>query len=319
MKKTRYLADIRPGDKVCDVFAVVEKSLGRKKDGGAFLTFRVSDRTGAMAGVAWEDVEAIKDAFVPGGFVHITGRAGEYRGEAQLIAEQAVSCEPHALDPRDFLPACPTDPEVLLDGLKSLAATVTDPALLALLDEFFADDRFVDLFVTAPAAKLMHHAYIGGLLEHTLSVARLADAACAHYPQVDRDLLITGAILHDIGKVKEFTWTSALDYSDAGRLLSHLVLGVQILDEKIAAVEGFPEDCAMLLRHLLVSHHGAREFGSPEPPKTVEAVILNQLDDMDAKVAGLGAYMKEQDGQASWSRYHRALERHIYLKGREKN
>ncbi|MFH2100195.1 MAG: HD domain-containing protein, partial [Pseudomonadota bacterium] len=227
------------------------------------------------------------------------------------------ACPPGDLDLSDFMPASPRDRGEMLDELKSLAATVTDPDLLELLDAFFSDPVFTEKFTSAPAAKMMHHAYLGGLLEHSLSVALLAEAAARHYPDLDRDLLVTGAVLHDIGKTTEFTWGASIDYSDPGRLLSHIVLGVQMLDEKIAGIPGFPEGRALLLRHMLISHHGSREFGSPEPGKTVEAVVLNLLDDLDAKVMGIRQFMEAQDPDASWSAFHRTLERHFYLGSRE--
>ena len=158
----------------------------------------------------------------------------------------------------------------------------------------------------------MHHVYIGGLLEHTLSMALLVERIAGHYNGIDMDLLITGAILHDIGKTRELDYQITIDYSDEGRLLSHIVIGTQMIDEKLKEIKGFPEEQALLLKHMIVSHHGSREFGSPEPPKTIEAVLLNYLDEIDSKINGIREFMSSEDPTATWTSYHRLLERHFY-------
>jgi 3'-5' exoribonuclease len=159
----------------------------------------------------------------------------------------------------------------------------------------------------------MHHAYLGGLLEHTLSMALLIQAIAGHYKGIDKDLLLTGGILHDIGKVHEFSYETHIDYSDAGRLLNHIVIGVEMLETKIATIIDFPEDLALVLKHMIVSHHGTRDFGSPEPPKTLEAIILHYLDEMDAKVTAVRTFMEaDEDPEATWTSYHRVLDRFFY-------
>jgi 3'-5' exoribonuclease len=161
----------------------------------------------------------------------------------------------------------------------------------------------------------MHHAYLGGLLEHTLSIVLLIQAIVGHYKGIDKDVLLTGGILHDIGKTREFSYETQIDYSDAGRLLNHIVIGVEMLDAKIATIDGFPEELALVLKHIIVSHHGTRDFGSPEPPKTLEAIILHYLDELDAKVMAVRAFMDAEDSEATWTSYHRVLER-FFFKGK---
>ena len=175
--------------------------------------------------------------------------------------------------------------------------------------------EFVEKFKKAPAAKIMHHAYIGGLLEHTLSMCFLADKIAGHYSGLDRDLLIAGTILHDIGKIREFEYELSIDYSDEGRLLSHIVIGLGMIDEKIKGIKEFPDNLALLLRHMIVSHHGARDFGSPEPPKTIEAVLLNYIDEIDSKVSGIREFMASDETGGNWTKYHKILERHFYTGG----
>ena len=165
---------------------------------------------------------------------------------------------------------------------------------------------------TAPAAKKMHHAYIGGLLEHTLSMVMLSVKIAGHYSGIDKDLLIAGAVLHDLGKVREFEYESRIDYSDEGRLVNHIVIAVQMLEEKLQQIDTFPRNLADLLKHMIISHHGTREFGSPEPPKTIEAVLLHYIDEIDSKVNAIREFIATQDTEENWTSYHRLLERHFY-------
>jgi 3'-5' exoribonuclease len=177
---------------------------------------------------------------------------------------------------------------------------------------FWQDDGFVDRFKLAPAAKKMHHAYLGGLLEHTLSLALLAERVVDHYGGIDRDLLLTGVMLHDIGKVKEFEYERSIEYSDEGRLISHIVIGIDMIEKKINQIEAFPEKASILLKHLIVSHHGSRELGSPQPPMTLEAVMLHYLDEIDSKVNGIREFMESNGTDGDWTPYHKLLERYFY-------
>ncbi|MCX5838300.1 MAG: HD domain-containing protein, partial [Deltaproteobacteria bacterium] len=196
---------------------------------------------------------------------------------------------------------------------------VKTPCLSALLQSFFQDEKIAGLFRRAPAAKGFHHVYIGGLLEHTLSVVRLLDRAAGHYAGVNRDLLIAGGILHDIGKIYEFSFERIVEYSDPGRLVGHIVMGVEMVDAKIAAIPDFPEQTAMELRHLMLSHHGVLEFGSPKRPKTLEALIVHCIDDLDAKVNAFQETIREaRGGESDWTPYHRLFDRYIY-KGRKQS
>jgi 3'-5' exoribonuclease len=204
----------------------------------------------------------------------------------------------------------------MFQRLVKITESLTTPYLKKLFDAFWKDKEFVRKFKTAPAAKKMHHAYIGGLLEHTLSMTSLADKVAGHYSGIDRDLLVSGAVLHDIGKIDEFEYQFKIDYTDEGRLLNHIVIGIKMVDEKLSGIEDFPEDRIFLLKHMMVSHHGAREFGSPEPPKTIEAVLLNYIDEIDSKVNGIRDFMAAEDPNETWTSYHRLLGRQFY-KGKE--
>ena len=206
-----------------------------------------------------------------------------------------------------------------MEELKRVANRIKDPFLYRLVFAFLEDREFASSFMKAPASRRLHHAYIGGLLEHTLSVVRLVERLKGHYEGVNWDLLLAGAILHDIGKVKELSYDSSFDYSDEGRLLGHIFLGAEMLQEKIGEIKGFPPRDAMLLKHLILSHHGYYEWGSPKRPKTREAEILHHLDDLDAKVKGISEFMgKRQEGER-WTEYHKVFERFFYRGGERSN
>jgi 3'-5' exoribonuclease len=310
--KENFVDMLKTGQVVDDIFVARDKQLGHKKDGAPYLTLSLVDRTGDMTAVVWDHVQAISKAFAAGDYVKVQGKVSEYKGTPQLVVRHLEPAHPDQVDARDFLPATERDVDQMLDRLIQISQTVENEHLSRLLAAFFEDPAFVDLFKTAPAAKKMHHAYLGGLLEHTLSIVRLIQAISAHYKGIDKDLLLTGGILHDIGKVHEFTYATHIDYSDEGRLLNHIVIGVEMLQKKIATLHDFPDDLALVLKHLIVSHHGIRDFGSPEPPKTLEAIILNYLDELDAKVTAVRTFMEAEDPQAPWTSYHKILERFFY-------
>jgi len=311
MKKL-FIKDIRAGDSLDDVFILSEKTMAQKRDGNSFLNITLSDKTGNIRGVIWDRVDDISAGTASGDFVQIQGTVSEYKEMLQLVVKNMTTIPSDSINPSDFLPATRRDIDKMFLRLLKITASMEAEHLKKLFEAFFNDMNFVRKFKNAPAAKKMHHAYIGGLLEHTLSMALLADRIAGHYSGVDRDLLLAGAILHDIGKVREFNFKYSIDYSDEGRLLSHVVIGIMMLDEKIQELEDFPQDQAVLLRHMIVSHHGTRKFGSPEPPKTIEAVLLNYIDEIDAKVNGIRDFIATEDPNESWTSYHRLLGRHFY-------
>ncbi len=311
--KKRFIADIKAGDMVDDVFVLAEKAMSQKRDGNNFLNVIISDKTGDLKGVVWDNVDQIAAAVTSGDFVSIRGTVSEYKGTLQLVVKGMDRCSRDAVDPKDFLPATSRDIDGMFQRLLKITASLTTPYLKALFDAFWKDEEFVRKFKTAPAAKKMHHAYIGGLLEHTLSMTSLADKVAGHYSGIDRDLLVAGAVLHDIGKTDEFEYQFKIDYTDEGRLLNHIVIGLKMVDEKLSEIEDVPEDQIFLLKHMMVSHHGTREFGSPEPPKTIEAVLLNYIDEIDSKVNGIRDFMASEDPNETWTSYHRLLERHFYM------
>jgi len=315
--KQSFIGNLKAGESVDDIFVLAEKNMAHKRDGANYLNVTLADKSGQVKGVVWDNVDHIVQNVGSGDFVRVKGSISEYRGALQFVVKDMAVCSPEEVVPADFLPATTRDVEKMFARLTEVTASIEDPFLKKLFDLFWLDDTLAARFKKAPAAKKMHHAYLGGLLEHTLSMVLLADRIAGHYGGLDRDLLIAGAVLHDIGKVDEFEYSSRIEYSDEGRLISHIVIAIQMLEEKLRDIDAFPRERANLLKHMIISHHGTREFGSPEPPKTIEAVLLHFIDEIDSKVNGIREFMASEDPDESWTAYHRLLERHFY-KGNQK-
>lgn len=309
--KNRFANELNPGDAVDDLFALAEKVRGVKRNGDAYLSLTIADRTGRVKGVVWDNADALSALCAEGDFVRVKGSVSEYKGALQVVIRSMEKVD-NGIEPSDFLPSTARDCTQMIERLQSITNTIKNRRIRLLIESFWKDEAFLAAFKTAPAAKMMHHAYIGGLLEHTLSLALLADRVADHYEGIDRDLLLAGCVLHDIGKIREFEYDTRIDYSDEGRLVNHIVIGIGMLDEKMALFPDFPAKTALMLRHMIVSHHGCREFGSPEPPKTLEAVLLNYLDEIDSKINGIRDFMRSQDPDADWTAFYRPLERFFY-------
>jgi 3'-5' exoribonuclease len=231
----------------------------------------------------------------------------------QLILSELKRVPEEQVHLADFLPETDRDISLMEQELHALVASLRDPDLQRLLNSFFCDCELIAQFRLAPAAKGMHHVYLGGLLEHSLSVAKLVEAIVPLYDNLNRDLLVVGALLHDVGKVREMSYIRSFDYTDEGKLLGHITIGVEMLQERIASLPGFPQELGMLLKHMLLSHHGQYEYGSPKRPKTMEATILNYLDDLDSKINGIRTHIrKEPDNPSRWTSYHRLYDRYFF-------
>jgi 3'-5' exoribonuclease len=316
MDQKRFVQELRENDALTSPFLVKAKSLGSTRSGTPFLSVRLADRTGEMEGRVWERAAELDGAFGVNDVVRIRGRVERYRDQLQLNIAEIERIPQGEVDPGVFLPTSAEDREELWKTLRELAAKVQNPHLTRLLQHFITDRSFSRQMKEAPAAKSMHHAYLGGLLEHTVSVTRLLERLCDHYPTLDRDLLITAGILHDVGKIEELAHDTALDYTDAGRLLGHVVLGAQRVVEKISQIRGFPPGLALVLQHLIISHHGEYEFGSPKRPKTPEAFALHYADDLDAKMNHLSRLLEaERTTPSRWTSFQRVYDRFIFKGG----
>ena len=314
--KSIYVKDIKTGDKVNEVFLAAEKNLAYSQKGAPYLNLRLRDRTGDVDGKIWENALTWEKAFKKGDLIRIQARALSFKNAIQLSIIELRKVEDGEVELADYFPMARGDLAQMYSGVLGYVEQVKTPCLAALLRSFFEDETLTSLFRRAPAAKGFHHVYIGGLLEHTLSVVRLLDLAAVHYQGINRDLLIAGGILHDIGKIYEFSYERIVEYSDPGRLIGHIVMGVEMVDRKIATIPDFPEQMAMELRHLILSHHGILEYGSPKRPKTLEALIVHFMDDLDAKVNAFQETIRDaRDEESDWTPYHRLFDRFIY-KGR---
>ena len=312
MKKI-FLKDLKEKDKFEDIFLVTKKEMGMSKTGKPYLNIKFMDRTGDMDARIWDDAEELSKKFERNDFVKVKGSAIAYQGRLQLNISYLAKADEDTVAVRDFLPASGREPDEMISELKSIVAGVKDNPIKKLLTTFLEDEEIINLLKLAPAAKSMHHAYLGGLLEHILSLCRLVDGVTKHYQNINKDLLLAGAVLHDIGKIRELTFERACDYSDEGRLLGHITIGIGMIDKKIEGISDFPEETALLLKHMLLSHHGYLEFGSPKRPKTIEAIILYYLDDMDSKIQSMQALIeKEKEMPSNWTSYHKLYERYIY-------
>lgn len=309
MKRT-FVAEIREKDLVEAPFLVAEKALVQSRTGLRYIKLKLRDRTGEIEGRIWERVEESDRVFSKGDFVLVKAEAVRYQGTLQLNILELRTCSREEISLEDFVPTSKRHPEEMLAELRALASKILDPYLRRLVMSFLRDRAFLEAFAKAPASRGIHHARSGGLLEHTLSLAKLVERIRGHYEGVDWDLLLCGAILHDIGKVKEIEGDLLYDYSSEGKLLGHIVLGLEMLSERIKAIEGFPEDKAMLLKHLIISHHGREEWGSPKKPRTLEAELLHRLDDLDAKMDGILELIRKGEGE--WTEFHRAFERSFW-------
>lgn len=312
--KEIYLQDIKPGDKIASSFLVAEKNMAFSQKGSAYLNVRLKDKTGEIESKVWDNAVALDQVFKKGDIVYIEGRVQTYRNALQISIITIKPCAPQDVDPSDYLPVSKIDSTAMFQDILAYIDAISSEPIKKLLTAFFYDEKTADLFRRAPAAKGFHHIYLGGLLEHTLSVVRLLDHAAKHYPQLNRDLLIAGGILHDIGKIYEFSYDGLIAYSDEGRMIGHLVMGVEMIDKKIEAIPDFPVQLALELRHIILSHHGEFEFGSPKRPKTLEALVIHFMDDLDAKVNAFGSFVAADAANADsdWTTYNRFFERYLY-------
>lgn len=306
-----WVEDLRESDHVKGHYLARAKRLGTTRKGDPYLSLTLSDRTGDVEARVWEGAGEVNARFREGDVVEVEGRAGSYRNEVQLVLSR-VEKAGRVDDPSLFLETTERDEREMMGALRDLMGTLKNRHLRELSERFLSDRDFTERFKKAPAAKSFHHGYVGGLLEHTLSVCLLAVDVAEHYPELDRDLLLCAAFLHDVGKIREFAYTTHIDYTDEGRLLGHLVLGAAMVDERISAMRLFPDELAMRVKHLILSHHGELDFGSPKRPKFLEAFALHLIDDLDAKMNGLKRFMDRDRQEGAWTDFNRLFNRYFF-------
>jgi 3'-5' exoribonuclease len=310
---------LRPGDRVTQVFLVAVRELRQTKTGKPYIQAILQDGTGQIKAMLWDAGQAVVEDFTPESFVNAQVRVEQYQGASQVVIESFQPISQDQIDLADFLLHTDKDVAEIWKNTLGYLRQVKDKALLQLLKQFIEDEQLIELFKSAPAAMTMHHAYVGGLLEHTESMLAAAERIMPGYPQLNPDLLMTGIFLHDIGKTAELSYTTSINYTDSGQLLGHLSQGVLILQEKAnlasKALGGeFPPQILNQLIHIILSHHGQHEYGSPVLPATAEAVLLHYLDNIDAKLNALGQALSRalpEDGH--WTSFMKMFERRMYV------
>jgi 3'-5' exoribonuclease len=296
---------------VTGFFAVAVKQVRSKKDGALYFSLTLSDSTGQIECRMWEIAEA--QPFESGDVVKARGQISRYQDRLQLTLDKIRRANPEEYDLGDFVPRTSRDVEELWAELNGYVSSFTNPHLQALLRAFLDDPQISSALKSAPAAKSMHHAWIGGLLEHIVSLLGIGEMAARHYPEINRDLLLTGVVLHDIGKLQELRWGTSFDYTLEGQLIGHISIGIAMVEKKLANLPDFPENLRVLVEHIILSHHGKYEFGSPKLPMIPEALLLHYLDDLDAKMQTMRNEFARAEavGRASgqMTEWVRALER----------
>ena len=314
----RFVTELTDGEAVDQVFLANEKQLRTNRNGNLYLQLRLSDKTGSITSMLWNAQQRHLDSFDNGDYVHVQGTAQLYNGNMQVLAKKVERSSDPAIDESDFVTLSQTEVENMVSRVCEILRGLADSNLRNLADCFLLDEAFMEQFRTAPAGIKNHHAYQGGLLEHVLSLMEVCLSVGPHYPNVNLDLLLFGAFIHDIGKIQELTYQADLGYSTSGQLIGHLVQGVGIVDQMIAKTEAqsgepFPAELANRIRHMIVSHHGSYEFGSPKLPMTMEAITLHYLDSLDARIHHVEKLVEEDANKDSpWTVYHPNIGRKIY-------
>lgn len=316
MEKKQFIHSLEEGQQVDDLFMVKSVRLAETRAGKPYLSLVFTDKSGEIGGPAWDNAEALEKICAPGRVVRVCGAVQSYRDRRQLKVDHIEATEETSLKMNDFLAASSRNPASMESELDRRISDIADPFLGKLLDKIFNETEVGRRFQHAPAAKGIHHAFRGGLLEHSLSMAGVASLLADHYRGIDKDLVIAGALLHDIGKTVELqNEVGVIDYTDIGRLKGHVVIGSEFIARTAEEIDDFPKQLLVHLQHLVLSHHGKQEFGAPVVPMTAEALLLSFIDDMDAKMSLVDQLSsKLKSGTPAWSDYQRSLERYLLLK-----
>jgi len=313
------ISELRAGERLEDeVFLIHSKDLRTTNQGNLYIHAILADKSGQLVARQWQATESMFEQMPEGGFLRFKGRVENYKGNPQFVIDAMRPAESGSFDIADFLPTTKNDVDAMWARVLEILGGIKHPDLSALMKEFLADEALMAAFRKAPAAAVMHHAYIGGLLEHTLNVLELALRTIPLYPKLSLDLVLAGVFLHDIGKSKELRYETSIGYSDEGQLVGHIAMSVVWIDQKVSALESrsgntFPAPLRAVLQHIVLSHHGTYEFGSPKLPALPEAVAVHFLDNLDAKIAMYLSQMEnDRDPTGAWTNYNRALETKIF-------
>jgi 3'-5' exoribonuclease len=321
-KKSQFISDLKDKDSVQSPFLVKFSQLGVGKNGKPFLNVILMDSSGEIETRIWEDAARHAGQVVRDAIVQVQGKVQSYQGRLQIVVSEIGMLREDQVNLGDLLPKLRLDPEALHETLLKQISSMKDPFYRALAESVLRDDsEIVSCLKRAPAAKSMHHAYPGGLLEHIVSITRILDFLAQHYGErVNRDLLFLGGFFHDIAKIWELTYERSTDYTTEGKLVGHLVMGVELMDRKIRELEAqdgripgvFPEHKKLLVKHLILAHHGKLEYGSPVVPQTLEALIVHYIDDLDSKVNQIGDFIAQDLAVGDWTALNKHHNRFFY-------
>ncbi len=308
----KFIKDLKPGDRIADIYMCKHKLSATTKNGKEYYSVTLQDKTGTVDAKVWEPNSEGIDEFDDTDYIDVFGEVTSFNGALQINVKRARKCHEGEYDPALYLPVSSKDNDEMYRQLLGIIETIKNPYLKKLLQEFFVNDTaFIQLFRKSSAAKTVHHAFIGGLLEHTLSVTKLCDYYSTAYPVLNRDLLLTAAMCHDIGKVREISLFPVNDYTDEGQFLGHIVMGCEMIGTKAAGIEGFPILLKQQLQHCILAHHGEFEYGSPKKPSIIEAVALNMADNTDAKMETFTEILANIT-EPGWQGFNKFFETNLY-------
>lgn len=307
----KYIKEYKEGDRISDIYLCKHKQSAVTKNGKPYDNVILQDKTGTLDAKVWDPNNAGIEDFDSLDYIEVYGDVNCFQGALQVNVKRIRRCKEGEYDPADYLPVSSKDIDTMMKELLDFIDSIQNPYLKELLQAFFVkDEKFIKAFRQSSAAKTVHHGFVGGLLEHTLSVTKLCDYYCSQYPLLKKDLLISAAICHDIGKTKELSLFPQNDYTDEGQFLGHIVIGTEMIGEKIRGIDGFPQVLANELKHCILSHHGEYEFGSPKKPAIMEAVALNFADNTDAKLQTFTELMNNTT-ETGWLGFNRLFESNV--------
>lgn len=308
----KYIKDLKEGDRVFDIYLCKHRQAAVTKNGKPYENVVLQDKTGTIDAKVWEPNNPGIGDYDALDYIEVYGEVNSFQGVLQVSVKRIRVCKEGEYDPGEYLPVSSKNVNDMYQELMELIGSIEDPYLIKLLEAFFVEDQeFAKAFKNSSAAKTVHHGFVGGLLEHTLSVTKLCDYYCGAYPILKRDLLLTAAMCHDIGKTKEISPFPQNDYTDDGQLLGHIVMGSQMVAERAALIQGFPHVLLSQLQHCILAHHGKYEFGSPKIPALIEALALNYADDTDAKLETFKEILENNRENTGWLGYNRLFESNL--------
>lgn len=311
-QKHLFIKDLKPKDVVRTSFLVKYKAMAASKNGKPYLTMILADRTGDIDTRVWDRAEELGSMFQEGEVVAVSGKAHEFKNRLQLVVDQLIPLPSEEVELNDYLPEGPANLDGIFEELVEIFRGLKNPWVKDVSLALLNDPEIAPRYKVCPAAKTIHHAFLGGLLCHSLQLIKVIEAILPLYPMIDRDLMIFGAAFHDFGKIFELSYQGNFGYTDEGRLVGHITIGATLLDRKIQGMPGFPKELEYQLKHLILSHHGRLDYGSPKRPATLEAQLLHHLDDMDSKMNSIHTFMVNEKNEARWTAYHKAYDQYYY-------